>query len=325
MYALLIAASGLAAVVPILAFLYLIWWLDRYDREPVGLFLLAFAWGAIGGAGTSLIGSTLLTLPLGALLDPAAANSLASVLIAPLVEEPAKAFILLPIAASRHFDNATDGFVYGAAAGLGFGMTENFLYFVDTADGGTLITWASTVLIRTLYSALMHASATSVVGAAIGLCKFRGAAAKLLLPALGLALAMGIHALWNGLLTLDALAGTGGALTALDLLIFPLELATLFVALQIGLWDERRTIHRELADEVLSGLIPPDEVPVLASYLRRRRRGWLPPGVDRRAYIRAATTLAFRKQQARASGSARYADEVRGLREELLRIRGAAR
>ena len=50
-------------------------------------------------------------------------------MIAPLIEEPAKALCLLALYRSREFDNATDGFVYGAAAGLGFGMTENFFYF----------------------------------------------------------------------------------------------------------------------------------------------------------------------------------------------------
>ena len=49
--------------------------------------------------------------------------------LAPLIEEPTKAIILFAIVRSRHFDNTTDGFVYGAAAGLGFAMTENFMYF----------------------------------------------------------------------------------------------------------------------------------------------------------------------------------------------------
>ena len=53
------------------------------------------------------------------------------VLVAPLVEEPCKALFLAYVIWNRHFDNMTDGFVYGAAAGLGFGMTENLLYFVS--------------------------------------------------------------------------------------------------------------------------------------------------------------------------------------------------
>ena len=80
-----------------------------------------------------------------------------------------------------------------------------------------------TVVVRTLYSALMHASATSVVGAALGFARFRGCLTLTVSGVLGLALAMGIHALWNGLLTLDTLGGFGGALFGMNLLLFPLE------------------------------------------------------------------------------------------------------
>jgi RsiW-degrading membrane proteinase PrsW (M82 family) len=314
MQAILTALSGALAVGPILIFLYLIWWLDRYDREPVGVLLLAFGWGAVGGVLFSILGSSALMIPVEAMFGEAAAASIGAVVIAPLVEEPMKALVLLPIAASKHFDNTTDGFVYGAAAGLGFGMTENFLYFVDSAATGDLLAWAGTVAIRTLYSALMHGCATSVVGAALGLARFRGPLAMGLAVPAGLSVAVAIHALWNGLLTLDALAGGGGSLTVVNLLLFPLEFAVLFAVLQFCLWDESRTIHRELAGEVISGLIPPDHVPVLASYFKRQGGGWLEAGVDRRAYVRAATTLAFRKHQARLTKREGDEEEVTAQR-----------
>jgi len=123
--------------------------------------------------------------------------------------------------------------------------------------------------------------------------------------------------LWNGLLTLDSVAGTGGAFTAFNLLLFPLEFLVLFAVLQVCLWDEKRTIHRELADEVISGLIPPDDVPVLASYFARQRRDWVPSGVDHHAYVRAATTLAFRKKQSQASEDKTYEAEVIILRDQI--------
>ena len=320
MQALLTVLSGVSATVPILVFLYLIWWLDRYDREPVAVLLGTFAWGATGAVLLSLILSTILLGILSSVVSPVTAGSVGAVVIAPLIEEPMKALVLIPLCLRRDFDNTTDGFVYGAAAGLGFGMTENFLYFLDSASTGDLGVWMSTVAIRTLYSALMHAGATSVVGAALGLAKFRGPLFKALAIPAGLVLAMGIHALWNGLLTLDSVAGTGGALTMLNLLLFPLEFLALFVVLQVCLWDERKTIHRELSDEVISGLIPPDDVPMLASYFARQRRDWLPAGVDHHAYVRAATALAFRKHQARASGDRSYEADAQAMRAEIHRL-----
>ena len=48
-------ASTVCACVPMFAFLVAVWWLDRYDREPVWLIGLTFLWGAIGGVVLSLI------------------------------------------------------------------------------------------------------------------------------------------------------------------------------------------------------------------------------------------------------------------------------
>ena len=63
----------------------------------------------------------------------------AVLMIAPIVEEIAKALFLLYIISKKDFDNITDGLVYGAAIGLGFGMSENIFYFVTY--GTTVENW----------------------------------------------------------------------------------------------------------------------------------------------------------------------------------------
>ena len=249
-----------------------------------------------------------------------------TVLIAPLIEEPTKALVLPLVLRSRHFDNATDGFVYGAAAGLGFGMTENFLYFVGGAVEGDVAAWAATVVVRTFFSAVMHATASSVVGALLGWAMLRGWPTKILAGATGLMVAMTIHGVWNGLITADQLLGTNGMLFLADLLLFPVELAIVFGAFQLCLWDEHRRICDELQHEAHEGTIPAAHVPILASYLRRQRRGWVPAGTDHHAYVRAATTLAFRRGQARAARGERrmsYERDVDRLRAELRRLLSA--
>ena len=140
----------------------------------------------------------------------------------PLIEEPSKAIVLLAVAMSRRFDNTTDGFVYGAATGLGFGMTENFLYFTSVGETGDLAGWVGTIVVRTLYSALMHAAASSCVGAALGFAKYRGWSSRFTVPPLGLLIAMGIHFTWNGLLTLEDATGGEGSFALLDFLLFPM-------------------------------------------------------------------------------------------------------
>ncbi len=314
-------ASIPCAVIPTLGFLWLMWWLDRYDREPIWLFLGVFLWGAVGAVVLAVVASAVLSIPLVALAPEDAASGLSMTFVAPLAEEPAKALILFLVARSRHFDNVTDGFVYGAAIGLGFGMTENILYFVDAASQGDPMTWAATVAIRTLYSALMHAAATSLVGASIGLAKFRKGPQRLVLLTAGFAVAIFIHALWNGLL---ALAQDGAALLGiLDFIVFPIEFGVLVLIFQACLIVEARMIRRELSAEAAEGHLPESHVPLLASYLKRSRPGWLPKGIDHQRYIRLTTTLALRREQRERGSEAEFSQqEIDRLRREIGQILG---
>ncbi len=308
--------SAAFAVVPLLGFLALMWWLDRYDREPLWLVAGTFLWGAIGGTAMAVVGSDFALDFLALALPPDQVPVVASVVVAPLVEEPTKALVLVAVALSRHFDNTTDGFLYGAAAGLGFGMTENLLYFLQVAAAGDVTAWMATVAVRTLYSALMHASASSVAGAALGWARFRGPRAMFWAAPAGLLGAIGIHALWNGLLTLETWAGGGGVLAAANLVIFPLEFAALFVVFQLCLLEERHMLRRELGEEVALGVLPEPHLRHLSSYLGRMRKGWLPLGIDHDHYVQTATRLAFRKAQSRLSGRP-PSDEVEACRERL--------
>ena len=322
----LVGLSVLCATIPILFFLGLVWWFDRYDREPAWLIAFTFGWGAAGAVILALIGSAILDYAIGAVFGAETSAIALPVLVAPLVEEPTKALILFVVARSRHFDNMTDGFVYGAAAGLGFGMTENFLYFSSVGATADVGAWVGTVIVRTLYSALMHAAATSVVGASLGFAQFRGWLVRLFVVPFGFAIAMTIHALWNGFITADA-AAQNGLFTLVDLVAFPLEFLSIFFVFQVCLWEEQRTIVRELAEEARAGLLPTAHVAILSSFLKRSRGRWLEPGIPRASYVRTATTLAFRKnQERRVTGSRRtfYTREVERLRRELALVRSRA-
>ena len=325
---LLTLLSMVAAVVPMVGFLTLIWWLDRYEREPVWLVSLTFLWGAIGAIFLALIGNFIGFTGLAMAFDQQTAELAGPVIIAPLVEEPVKAIVLFAVIRSRNFDNMTDGFVYGAAAGLGFGMTENFVYFSDVGASGNMLAWMGTVVVRTLYSALMHACATSCVGAALGWARLRGGWALAAALPTGFVLAMGMHALWNGLLTADAAASMNGQLTLLNLMLFPVEFLTLFAIFQVCLWRESGIIERELVDEASQGVIPREHPAILSSALQRAARGWAPRGVPQGLYVTTATTLAFRRVQARNTrGAARkfYDREVSRLRGELQALLAMAR
>jgi RsiW-degrading membrane proteinase PrsW (M82 family) len=329
------ALSTLCAGVPMVTFLAMVWWLDRYDREPIWLVVLTFLWGAMGGVVSAVVGSTVLqflvAVGFGAIGAAAGFDAgpwieaSGPVLVAPAMEEPAKAAFLLYVIWNRHFDNMTDGFVYGAAAGLGFGMTENFLYFVGAS--GDVATWGFTVVVRTFYSALMHATATSIVGATLGFARFRGCFALVAAGGVGLGLAMTVHATWNGLLTLAGFVG-GDWPVVLDYVLFPTELLGVLVVFELCVLDESFTIRRELDEEAAAGRIPEDHPRVLSSWFRRLfPHHLLPEGGNHALYVQTATSLAKRKRQVRLMGERVpdfYRDEVDRLRRQLEVLQGGA-
>lgn len=279
----LAAASLIFAVVPMSLYLWLIWLMDRYDREPFGLVALNFLWGAVGAIILSLIFSILLSRTTGA------GAFMSTVAVAPFVEEIMKGVFLFWTSRSRHFDNITDGVVYGVAIGLGFGMTENFLYFLGAS---TAEEWMFLVIIRSLFSAVMHGMATGVLGAFIGLTAFQHRSKAWVLRPFGLLLAMLMHAFWNFSVSIDSPAATG-----LGLFFIVLSLVVILILFQVSLRAEQRLLLKHLSEESALGLIPADHLRYIPYTGRRKMAGWLPPFVNRTEYIRSATRLAFRKSQ----------------------------
>ncbi len=297
-----------------LVFLPIVWWLDRYDREPIWLVLISFAWGALFATTGAVFINTFFIQLLSNLIGAPLASQLGAIVVAPLTEEPLKALMLIAIMFSRNFDNATDGFVYGAAIGLGFGMVENFMYFTDSVHDAE--TWFWTVVVRTACTAVMHAMATSIVGAALGWSKFRTIDIRIIAGCLGLFIAIGVHTLWNGLAV--AAGVTNGGVFLLDILIFLVEFIAILIVFIICLQGEARMIRRELGIEAEGGVLPPQHVEILASVRKRSRTGWLDREISQEQYIQTATKLAFRRMQARGRGTNRsYYNEVRKLRHEI--------
>lgn len=302
-------SSLIFAVVPIALYLWAIWAMDRYDREPLGLLLANFAWGAFGAIVLAIIFSIIGSMLFGT------DEQQDAIYVAPIVEETIKGVFLLWTVRRRAFDNTTDGIVYGMAIGLGFGMTENFLYFLNASTVGE---WVVMVVVRTLFSAVMHAMATGIVGAVVGATKFELRSFRWPLRLGGLVLAMFMHYYWNLSVT------QGSALSvALGMMFIVLSLVVIVVVLQAALLSENRLILRELTEESENGVIPTVHLAYLPYSSKRRIVGWLPPTIDKRSYVQLATRLAFRKAQWRSCDERErdgYADEVTELRGEIVAL-----
>ena len=289
--------SAIAAIIPLIIYLFVILKYDRYDREISGLVLQNYLWGGLGAIFFALIGSSLIYYLLSFLIANQYQLERAEVIIiAPFVEEITKGLFLLIVFSNKKFDSVTDGLVYGGAIGLGFGMTENFLYFI--AFGGTAFSgWITIVIIRTLFSGIMHCAATAIFGAFLGYAKFKNIFYKITFPAIGLFIAMFIHFAWNYSVSYKSTTLIGCIFVFFTVLIF-------VIVFYVAIFSERRIIYRELLEETMNGLIPAGHLDILNSS-RRNKSGWIDESI-RILYINAATTLAFRKMELKSSsGSSR--------------------
>lgn len=202
-FLLLIAFVGIAAG--------LAWFLvsrDRGEKEPVDALWIAVGFGMLGALIAGLVephlvqADNLITgMPRGTMFSTA-------VLIG-LIEESCK-FIPLAIFIykKKFFNEHTDGVIYFALAGLGFGLPENILY---TLQYGT-----KTGLLRLVLTPLFHAAATGTIGYYLAKRKLgRKNVFGIILPLLIVAI---IHGLYNfGLATGSDFFGTVSVLTTLIL------------------------------------------------------------------------------------------------------------
>lgn len=283
-----------AAVFPMLFYLFLIWKFDRYDREPVPLVLRNFLWGAVGAVFFAYIGNSLFTFFVSILTKNKNLVDLSSTIFgAPVIEEITKGLFLLLTFSNKKFDNLTDGIVYGGAIGLGFGMTENFLYFLSY--GNDLSAWLSLVIIRTLFSAVMHCVCTATFGAFLGYSKYRSIYVKILLPPLGLVLAMFIHFTWN-------LSVSFQTTYLMGIMFMIVIIAVLVSAFVFSLKNESKFIHEELQHEVKLGVIPEEHLDFLIC--KKQQLENLTDRKTKKNYRKNAITLAFRKNQLSTSSGA---------------------
>ncbi len=289
-------SSAIAAIIPMMIYLVIIWKFDRYDREPFGLVLQNYLWGAVGAIFFAIIGSNIIADALTFFISSKSLlDRTETIMVAPFIEEITKGLFLLITFSNKKFDNITDGIVYGGAIGLGFGMTENFLYFI--AYGTTLSEWLTIVIIRTLFSGIMHCVATATFGAFLGYAKFKNIFYKTVFPVIGIVIAMFVHFAWNFSVSFESTTILGFVFMFFTVIIF-------MIIFSVAILNEKKIIYQELLEEVINGLIPVEHLEILNSS-RRNKLGWVDERI-RKLYIRAATTLAFRKMELKNSfGSSR--------------------
>jgi RsiW-degrading membrane proteinase PrsW (M82 family) len=326
--ALTIAVVGTG--LPTAAYVGLVWWLDRYEKEPVWLLALAFAWGAVPAAILSLVLEMAIDLPIAALGgDSLAAQLLSYGLGAPLVEESVKsiALVALVLLFPQEFDSLLDGIIYGAMIGLGFSMTETAVAYtlpilLQSGLGPGLVN----LLWRAVFFGLNHAFWTAVTGAGMAYARLEARPASWV---------GGPAAAWGLAVLLHGLHNVGAILTepafclplSLSLVVDWGGLLALGILAILILRRERIWIAQGLADEVHQGTLSEAELTLLCSATRRGivrwqalARGGMHAFWAIGRYSQSATELAFRKRHLPATQ-----DPTRLQHLEQLRLSLAAR
>ena len=272
-----------AACLPTTAFaLWVVHRIDRHEKEPWRVVLVAAIWGAIVATTLALIGEAIWDLVVGSSVPPGSAANVSTGISAGFMEEIAKglAVLLLYLVMREEFDGLVDGIIYGAVVGLGFNFMESTLYMVNSFHlvaqmGGPGVVGAGFQwFVRQVVDLFTgHATYTALTGAGIGLARqYPKLWQKLPVIAAGWLSAIAGHLIFDAWVAaipvqsipqalLREVAG-GAPWTAIVLLL-----------LGMGLFAEGNAMEVHLRGEALSGrgAIFPQEVGLLRHPLARLR------------------------------------------------------
>ncbi|MGW1412007.1 PrsW family intramembrane metalloprotease [Streptomyces sp. NPDC002403] len=265
------------AVLPVPLLMAAFRWLDRVDPGPWRNVLFAFAWGAFAAALVAILANSFATRWIAtATADPSNADTLGATVIAPVVEESAKAaaVLLIFLFRRREFTGIVDGVVIAGITASGFAFTENILYLGNAfgedqqiGTSGVVSVTAATFFVRAVMSPFAHPLFTVLTGIGFGLAAAaprRRRIRRIVLPLLGLVLAMGMHSLWNG----SAVFSPYGFYAVYGVFMVPVFGLVTWLAI----WSrvrELRTLSAELPAYAAAGWLTPAE-PLALSSMRAR-------------------------------------------------------
>lgn len=316
--------SFLAALIPTVFYILLIYWVDRYEKEPLWLLSAAFLWGAIPSIIVAYVANSMLSIPFYMLVEGDNANALAAALIAPPVEETVKGLALIGIFVlwRSEIDSILDGIIYGAMVGMGFAMVENVYYFVNELQTGGLQAWSINIFFRGVVFGLNHALFTSMTGLGIAIARMTTTRSlKFLAPFAGWFAAMFLHFVHNFsvsfgeyLCFVALLFDWGGVLLTLLIIVW--------AALQ-----ERQWLHDYLQDEVEAGTLSAEQYEIACSGRRRTQYnlnllfsqgiGSYRQGIH---FFHRCSELAYKKHHHSLFADAQSAELADKLRKEIAEL-----
>ncbi len=316
--------SIIAAIIPTMLYVGVIYWVDRYEKEPFWLLTAAFLWGAIPAIILSFLLNTLLSAPLLFVLGDELGQAAAPSLIGPPVEETIKSMALVAIFVfwRSEIDSPLDGIIYGAMVGMGFAMVENVYYFVQTFNSGGMEAWGMNIVLRAVVFGLNHALFSSFAGLGIAISRLATEQwVKVVPPILGWMTAVFLHFLHNFSVTL------GSGFIFLALLFDWGGVLLIFAIIIWAVLQERRWLRQYLAEEVALGNLTTNQFTLVSSGRKRvsflfktlLNRGFR---ANRQAahFCLQCSHLAYTKHHFKLFQDEKSALEIAELRQEIAQL-----
>lgn len=321
-----ILLSILFGFLPMLLFAYVVYWIDRYEKEPIALLGGVFLWGAIIAAGAAFFVNSFLGLGIYMFTGSQVFTELStSSVFAPIIEETLKgmACLFVFLFFKHEFDSVLDGIVYAAITAIGFAATENIYYlytygFQQNGLNGIL----SLFIIRIVLVGWQHPFYTAFTGIGLAVSRLNKTnSIKILAPIIGLTIAIFAHSVHNLVSTIFH----GLQSLAFNLVFDWSGWIAMMIFVVWALAREQKWIVTQLPDEVASGVITPGQYKTACSAVAQTlaRMQALFAGKYRlidRFYLLTAE-LAYKKHQAATLGEQEQNQvEIDRVREQLVRL-----
>jgi RsiW-degrading membrane proteinase PrsW (M82 family) len=302
--------SAVVALLPVLAFLGLLLYLDSYKLVRVRAVLLVLVCGAA---------AALIAYPVNAALLSATGLDVTTFTryVGPVSEELLKALVVVALIATHRIGFLVDAAIFGFAVGTGFSVLEN-LYYLERFPEAGLGTW----IVRGFGTALMHGGATALVAVAGLTLVERTRRANMLLFVPGLVLAIALHAAYNHFLLWPKTATVAMLIVLPLLLYFVFEESDKALARWLGAGFDA---DAETLALINSGHVSDSPIGRYLQTLKRKFKG--PVVADVLCYLRLHTELALRAKgmlMMRENGfEAHVDDETRAKFDEMRYLEGS--
>jgi protease PrsW len=248
---------------------YVIYSLDRYEKEPALLLIGVFFWGAVVAIVGAIIAEVVFQFGLFALTGSKAVAVFTTVsLFGPLAEETLKGFavLLVFLVFRSEFDDILDGIVYAGIVALGFAATENTLALFSLGYGKLGFEGLYALFfIRVILGGWNHAFFTAFTGIGLAIARStRRSSVKLIAPVGGWVVAVFFHSLHNTLVSSLGLAGL-----ALGLLVDWTGWLVIFGVIVWAILREKGWMRKYLTEEVEKRTITSGQYLVATSLWRQ--------------------------------------------------------